>query len=340
MLAVLAGCGGESEPSQPASQEGAGKPTLAVALPASDELALVDPEVGIVARVPVGASPWGVAVADSTAYVSTARHLAIVDLARRRVAARVRYRTTVGKPEVGESRAGGMGIAVAPDGDRIYVGVHPQGGGAGRLELIDAARRKVVDAVPIGQRPFDVLVSRDGGTVYTIDHDSYGVSVVNTRTLAARAIAVAPLGRGTFAKLHYGALDDSGRLLLPINGEVLVTLDTTSGAMGTRPLRSRVHQAGVVRAGDRLLTVGAEALEGDRGPNLSVFDLTTGRERVIELDRPHEDIVASRDGRVAYLTGGFLRGGWKGITTVDLSDGSTSELELPEEPLGIALIGG
>lgn len=341
VLATVASCGGATATGESAPSRGAAAtPTLAVALPASGLLALVDPERGIVGRVRVGSSPWGVAVARGQAYVSTARHVAIVDLARRRVVARVPYRTPVGQPELGEYRPGGMGIAVAPGGRRVYVGVHPAGGRAGTLEVIDTARQRVVGTAAIGQRPFDVLVARDGRTAYTIDHDSYGVTVVNTTTLTRRAIRVAPLGGGAFDKLNYGALDDRGRLLLPINGELLAILDPRSGTIAKRRMRSRVHQAGVTLSRNRLLTVGAEGLEGDRGPNLSVYALATGRERVISLMRAHEDLVASRDGRVAYLTGGYTRGGWKGITAVRLDDGSSRELPLPDEPLGIALIRG
>ena len=103
-------------------------------------------------------------------------------------------------------------------------------------------------------------------------------------------------------------------------------------------MRSRVHQAGVARTGFRLLTVGAEALEGSRGPNLSVFDLRSGEERILPLRRAHEDIAVSRDGRTAFLTGGYTRGGWRGITVVSFPSGSTRELRLPAAPLGIALL--
>lgn len=104
-------------------------------------------------------------------------------------------------------------------------------------------------------------------------------------------------------------------------------------------MRSRVHQAGVTRSAGRLLTVGAESLESDGGPNLSVYDLRTGRERVIALRRAHEDVAVSRDGRVAYLSGGYTRGGWKGVTIVSLDDEGIRELALPAAPLGIAVVG-
>lgn len=316
----------------------AGAPRVATVLPDRDTLALVDPNRGVVAEIPVGASPWGVAVSGSRAYVSAARHVAVVDLSRRRLVAQVPYRTRIPVVERGEFRLGGMGIAASPHGGRVYVGVHT--GGRGVLEVLDTRRLRTIRTARIGVRPFDVLAARRGQTTVTVDHDSYGVTAVDARDGSTRTFPVAPLGRGAFAKLNYGALDARGRLLLPVNGDVLAVLNLATGRVDERAMRSRVHQAGVARSGSRLLTVGAEALEGTTGPNLSVLDLRTGRERVVPLRRPHEDIAVTQDGRTAYLSGGYTRGGWPGLTVVRLRSGSTREVRLPAEPLGIAMVGG
>ena len=335
--ALLVACGGDSTSSPDAAAPG-GAPRLATVLPDRDALALVDPQRGVVAEIAVGASPWGVVVSGSRAYVSAARHVAVVDVTRRRVVRRVPYRTRIPVVERGEYRQGGMGIAASSDGGQVYVGVHT--GGRGVLETLDTRRLRITGTARVGVRPFDVLAASRDRSVYTVDHDSYGVTEVDPRDGATRTLPVAPLGRGAFDKLNYGALDTRGRLLLPINGEVLAVLDPATGRVTERAMRSRVHQAGAVRSGSRLLTVGAEALEGSSGPNLSVFDLRTGRERVIPLRRAHEDIAVSRDGRTAYLTGGYTRGGWRGLTVVSLRTGRTREVSLSAEPLGIALLRG
>lgn len=336
-VAALVSCGGTTSSTTDARPPGGGA-QLAAVLPDRDALALVDPDRGVVAQIPVGASPWGVAVSGSRAFVSTARHVAVVDLLRRRVVGRVRYRTPIPAVERGEYRRGGMGIAASPDGRQVYVGVHTAGRGV--LEIVDSRRLVTTRTARIGVRPFDVLVSPRGRTVSTVDHDSYGVTRVDVRDGSTRSFRVAPLGDGAFDKLNYGAVDRRGRLLLPINGEVLAVLDPATGRVDRRRMRSRVHQAGVVRSGSRLLTVGAEPLSGSSGPNLSVFDLRTGRERLIALRRPHEDIAVSRDGRTAYLSGGYTRGGWPGLTIVSLPSGRTREVRLPAEPLGIAVLAG
>lgn len=335
-VALLASCGGGSG-SSPGDGPAVGAPRLTAVLPDRDALALVDPDRGAVAEVAVGASPWGVVVVGSRAYVSAARHVAVVDVSRRRLVARVPYHTRIATVERGEYRQGGMGITASADGRQVYVGVHT--GGRGVLEVLDTRRMRITRTARIGVRPFDVVAAAQGRTVLTVDHDSYGVTQVDARDGSTRTFPVAPLGEGAFDKLNYGALDERGRLLLPINGAVLAVLDPATGSVAERPMRSRVHQAGVTLSGSLLLTVGAEALEGTSGPNLSVFDLRTGRERVIRLGRPHEDVVASGDGRTAYLSGGYTRGGWRGITVVSLSSGRTREVPLPAEPLGIALLG-
>lgn len=333
--AVLVSCAGGST-SSPGARHAGGEAQLAAVLPDRDALALIDPDRGVVAQIPVGASPWGVVVSGSRAFVSTARHVAVVDLARRRLAGRVRYRTPVPDVERGEYRRGGMGIAASPDGRHVFVGVHTAGRGV--LETVDTRRLATIATARIGVRPFDVLVAPGGRKVFTVDHDSYGITEVDARGGSVRTFRVAPLGQGAFDKLNYGALDGRGRLLLPINGEVLAVLDPATGRVLERQMRSRVHQAGVVRSGSRLLTVGAESLDGSGSPNLSVFDLRTGRERVIRLRRSHEDIAVSRDGRTAYLSGGYTRGGWAGVTIVSLPSGRTQEIRLPVEPLGIVLL--
>ena len=85
----------------------------------------------------------------------------MVDVPGRRVVARVPYASDVrADGSTGEFRRGGMGIAVSPAGDRVYVGVHL--GGDDRLEVVDTRTLQVVGSAPIGPRPFDVAVAPDG----------------------------------------------------------------------------------------------------------------------------------------------------------------------------------
>ena len=320
--------------------------TLLVTNAAARHVSFVDPTRGVMSRVEVGAAPCGLALGpDGLAYVATAEGVAIVDIRRQARVAHIPYRAEVGSPAFGEYRAGGMGIAVAPDGRHVYVGVFLPDR-SGQLEVIDAVQRTVIASAPIGVRPFQVLVSRDGREVYTIDHDTFTVTVVDARTYTARTLPVQPPGNegwSSWDKPHYAVVRADGRLLLPFQGETLVDLDPASGEARALPMQARTHQHGVALAPDgrRLLIVGTGPAGGARGePRLTILDLETQDEDHIPLQRPHEQVALSPDGDVAYLTGGFTfaNGGWDGIAIVDLRQETVTELPVPDRPLDIAVL--
>ncbi|MER6390186.1 YncE family protein [Streptomyces sp. NPDC059382] len=320
--------------------------TLLVADFGADTVTFVDPERGPVAAVPVGEAPYGLVVGrDGRAWVATAEGVAVVDTKTRTRVALIPYRTDSGPVTDGEYRGGGMGIALAPDGSRAYVGVNVPGT-AGVLEVIDTATRRTTGAVAVGRRPFDVDVARDGSEVYVTGHDSFDVTVVATPTLRPRRVEVAPYGTegglGSWLKPHYAAVRPSdGRLLLPFEGERLAVVDPRTGRVTVERMTADTHQHGVATTPDgRLLVVGTGAVDPSdgKGPSLTVR-AADGTERVHPLEGPHEDVAVSRDGRTAYVTGGFTRDGhWNGITVVDLDSGRTHRLSAGSRPLGIAVL--
>ncbi|MFD5883667.1 YncE family protein [Streptomyces yangpuensis] len=312
----------------------------------ADTVTFVDPERGAVASVAVGLAPYALAVgADGRAWVATAEGVAVVDTRTRVRLSRIAYRTATGPVAEGEYRGGGMGIALSPDGKRAYVGVNVPGS-TGVLEVVDTASRAVTAVVPVGRRPFDVDVSRDGAEVYVTGHDSFDVTVVAVGPLSTRRIEVAPYGTegglGSWLKPHYTAVRLSdGKLLLPFEGERLAVVDPRTGRTTVEPMTADTHQHGAALTADgRLLVVGTGAVRpGDgRGPSLTVR-APDGTERVHPLEGPHEDVAVSRDGRTAYVRGGHTRDGhWNGITVVDLDTGATRRLPAGVRPLGIAVL--
>ncbi|WP_432121367.1 YncE family protein [Streptomyces sp. S1] len=320
--------------------------TLLVTDFGSDTVTFVDPARGATGSVEVGTAPYGLALgADGRAWVATAEGVAVVDTAARKRLALIPYRTDTGPVTTGEYRGGGMGIALAPDGRRVYVGVNVPGGN-GALEVIDTAALRVTGAVPVGRRPFDVDVSRDGAEVYATNHDSFDVTVVAAGTLEPRRVEVAPYGTegglGSWLKPHYAAVRPSdGRLLLPFEGERLAVVDPRTGRTEIEPMTANTHQHGVaVTAGGTLLAVGTGPIDpdADRGPSLTVR-APDGTERVYPLEGPHESVAVSRDGRTAYVTGGFTRdGSWDGLTVVDLASGDSHRLAAGSRPLGIVVL--
>lgn len=313
----------------------------------SDGLAVVDPTIregsAVVDRVEVGAAPWGVAVHAPTmrAYVSTAQGVAVVDLATRERVDLIPYRDTPARVGFGEYRRGGMGIAVSPDGTRVYVAVHR--GDSSTLETIDVASREVLASTPVGLRPFDVLVAADGSEVYTVDHDEFSVHVVDTTTFEARRIEVAPFGTegglASFEKPHYAVLDDDGSLLLPYQGRVLVRLDPATGTATSVPSAADSHQHGVARTPDGRVVVVGNGPFGNAagGPNVTVLDPATGAEQVAPLTRRHETATTWTDpatgGLSAVLAGGYTQAeAWDGATVVDLDTLATYEIQIPGRP--------
>ncbi|NEB39692.1 hypothetical protein G3I54_22715 [Streptomyces sp. SID14515] len=328
--------------------------TLLVADFGSDTVTFVDPgrdgsgEGGApIASVQVGTAPYGLVVGeDGRAWVATAEGVAVVDTQRRTRLALVPYETESGPVTTGEYRGGGMGVALAPDGEHVYVGVNVPGGN-GAVEVIDTATREVTGTAPVGMRPFDVDVSADGREVYATGHDSFDVTAVDADTLRTRRMEVAPYGTegglGSWLKPHYAVVRPAdGKLLLPFEGERLAVLDPRTGKVTVERMTADTHQHGAALAPDgTLLVVGTGPIgPDDQEPSLTVRT-PDGTERIVPLDGPHEDVAVSEDGRTAYVTGGFTRDGyWNGITVVDLDDEESEPVRLTagNRPLGIAVL--
>jgi hypothetical protein len=220
--------------------------------------------------------------------------------------------------------------------------------GTSVLEKMDIAQGRTVGSVEVGLRPFDVLLSEDGSQVYTIDHDSFSVHAVDTVTLAARRIEVAPFGvqggLASWEKPHYGAIDDAGNLLLPYQGLALAVVDPVSGTVRVEEMTANSHQHGAAIAGDALLVIGTGSFGNATGaPNLTVRDLATDEERIVPLDRLHETVVPWVDPQTgrsyALLSGGYTRDGfWDGVTVVDLETFEQHEFTVPGRPQALAVV--
>jgi DNA-binding beta-propeller fold protein YncE len=361
-LAALAACA-PADPETPAATPGTPTPTatttpsprppareapreLLLATQAdADSVALVDPRdrdgSAVVAEITVGAAPWDVAVRDGQAFVSTAEGVAVVDLATRERTRLLPYAHRPDRIAHGEYRPGGLGLAVSADGTTVHVAVST--GDAAFLETIDVTSGDVVAATPVGLRPFDVLLADDGTAAYTIDHDGFTVTVVDTETFEARPIEVAPFGTegglASFEKPHYAVLDD-GDLLLPYQGRALARVDPDTGEVTTTGLAADTHQHGVARADDGTLVVAGNGPFGNATSDASIeLVAPDGTSRVLPTDRRHETaaIWTDRGDTFGVLAGGYTQdGAWDGMTVVPLDDPDAPyEIHVPGRPQSI-----
>ncbi|MFE0425484.1 YncE family protein, partial [Streptomyces sp. NPDC058953] len=147
-------------------------------------------------------------------------------------------------------------------------------------------------------------------------------------------------GLGSWLTPHAAGVRADGRLLLPFEGERLAVLDPRTGRVAVEPMTADTHQHGAALTPDgTLLAVGTGPIGAADGEASLTIRTKDGRERIVPLDGPHEDVAVSDDGRTAYVTGGFTRDGyWDGITVVDLASGGTRRLAGGARPLGIAVL--
>ncbi|WP_449276781.1 YncE family protein [Leucobacter sp. GX24907] len=313
----------------------------------SDRVAFVDlarNEDAVVQETIVGAAPWAIAVHEPSrrGYVSTAEGLAVLDLDSRERVALVPYLAQPESIDYGEYRSGGTGVVVVPDGSAVYVGVHRDGLDS-VVERFDTVNRAFTDSFEVGQRPFDVQISPSGHEVYTIDHDSFTLHTISVPGHDVTRTEIAPFGTEgglmSHFKPHYAAVAENGLLFLPYQGKGLVTYNPITREYTTEPMTGDTHQHGTGLTHDgRLLVVGVGAIGGaTRGPSLTIRDLASGEETLVELEKGHENVIEwldAPDGRPkAVLTGGSTsRGPWDGITIVDLESLERSEIAVPKLP--------
>lgn len=97
------------------------------------------------------------------------------------------------------------GVAVSPDGSRVYVA----NAGSGTLSVISAASNTVTATIPVGANPVGVAASPDGLRVYVANGGSASVSVID-----AAALTVTSTIRVGGHAMGVAVSDDSTRVLV------------------------------------------------------------------------------------------------------------------------------
>jgi YVTN family beta-propeller protein len=81
-----------------------------------------------------------------------------------------------------------MGLALSPDGRRLYVAT----GRGGTVEVIDTQTQRVLGSVKVGTRPWGLALTADGRKLYVANGPSNDVSVVDTQGM--RVTNTIPVG--------------------------------------------------------------------------------------------------------------------------------------------------
>jgi len=176
---------------------------------ADNTVSVIDTEQeAVVATIPVGRSPVGVAVHPSGRKVYVTNQgdhtLSIIDVLSRSVSKTV----AVG--------ARPHGVAVHPDGSLIFV----TNEGSDTLSVLDSASLAVIHTVTTGSAPRGVVVDPERDLVYVANHLSYTVTIVDLADgKAKKMIPVGPLPSGL-------ALLPDATFLYAIGQDTLWGIDT------------------------------------------------------------------------------------------------------------------
>ncbi|MGB9927896.1 MAG: DUF7507 domain-containing protein, partial [Methanosarcina sp.] len=208
----------------------------------------------VIAIIPVGSSPRGVAVTPDGAKVYATNHynnnVSVIDTATNTVIATV----SIGN--------GPIAVAIIPDGTKVYVANY----GSANVSVIDTATNAVIATIPVGNSPQGVAVNPDGTKVYVTNSNSNNVSVIDTATNTV--IATIPVGS---SPQGVAVTPDGAKVYVANNGDSTVSLiDTaTNTVIATIPVGSSPVGVSVIPDGTRVYVANA-------GSNtVSVINTTT-----------------------------------------------------------------
>src|SRR3989442_3344223 len=190
----------------------------------------------VVATLPAGRFPWGVAVSTDGGQVYVSNVFGSLVTAIDPVTKATR--------QVPSDGGTPSGIVLSPDGARLFV----TNFGGTTLWVIDVAKigtaAAILNRIPVGSQPYDVVVNRDGTRVYVTNSSSNTVSVIDASHPGAESV-VATVTVGS-KPMGVAMTSDGSRVYVANNvGNSLSVIDVASNTVGaTVPLPDQTYPIG------------------------------------------------------------------------------------------------
>ena len=285
----------------------------------SNNVSVIDVATNTVVKVltllPPLSNPIGVGtiVGGTRAYVTDIFKVRVIDTTTN---------TLISSVSVGVNPSG---VAVSPDGTRVYVANRS----SNTVSVIDAANNAVVATVPVGSTPLGVAVNPSGTRVYVTNNGSRTVSAIDTATNAV--IATVPVGAGCVGVNAFGtrvyvtnALDNTVSVIDATANAVVATIpvEIDPGWLAGDPAGTRVYVANSGSADVSVIdtlsnTVVASVAVNSRPTGVSVnsdgtrvYVTNSGSNNVSVIDTTSNTVVATiAVGKSPVSFGLFIGGG-------------------------------
>ena len=272
----------------------------------------------------LGSAPSLAQNADITNYASSS--VSVVDT-----------RTNTITATIGVSRNESYGVAVSPDGSRVYVTTFY----SGSLQVIDAATNTVGATLSVGDYPYSVAVSPDGSRVYVANwgFQPY-VAVINAATNTVTATINVGGNPG-------GGVSPDGVAVSPDGSRVYVTY-TLSGYMAvintaTDTVVSTIYLGDYAQGIPAVSPDGSKVYVATGTGTVRVIDTATNGVSVIPVSSDYnpytgtpQNVAVSPDGARAYVT--IAGGGLDRLAVIDTTANTvTATVPVGLAPLGLAV---
>ncbi|WP_292379192.1 PGF-pre-PGF domain-containing protein [Methanosarcina sp. UBA289] len=247
------------------------------------------------------------------AYITTSTGVYVIDTTTNTVTARI---------NTGSST---HGVAVSPDGTKVYVTNDVSSTDNSTVSIIDASINTVTATVPVGKWPYGIAVSPDGKKVYVANEGSNNVSVIDTATskvtdtvntrISPYGVAVTPDGTKVYVTNSWNR---NVSVIDTATNKVTATVNTEDGTYGVvvSPDGKKVYVANY------------------RSKNVSVIDTATDTViATIEVGYGPIGLTVTPDGKKVYVANED-----KTISVIDTATNTViAVVNVISEPFGIAV---